>query len=75
MIALGGGSVLSERVHVEYKCTDFYDREDVFGLAWNDPEIGIDWPVPEPTLSARDRSGMSLRDYAQKPAFRYRGGR
>jgi dTDP-4-dehydrorhamnose 3,5-epimerase len=55
-----GFCVLSERVHVEYKCTDFYDREDEFGVAWNDPEIGIAWPITEPALSAKDATAPRL---------------
>jgi len=55
-----GFCVLSERVHVVYKCTDFYDREDEFGVAWNDPEIGITWPITEPALSARDTTAPRL---------------
>jgi dTDP-4-dehydrorhamnose 3,5-epimerase len=54
--------VLSERVHVEYKCTAFYDREDEFGVAWNDPEIGIRWPLPSPALSAKDASAPRLAE-------------
>ena len=55
-----GFCVLSERVHVEYKCTDFYDREGDFGVAWNDPEIGIAWPIREPVLSAKDAAAPRL---------------
>jgi dTDP-4-dehydrorhamnose 3,5-epimerase len=55
-----GFCVLSERVHVEYKCTDFYNREDEFGVAWNDPEIGIAWPITEPALSAKDAAAPRL---------------
>jgi dTDP-4-dehydrorhamnose 3,5-epimerase len=55
-----GFCVLSERVHVEYKCTDFYDREDEFGLAWDDPEIAIAWPIREPVLSAKDAAAPRL---------------
>jgi dTDP-4-dehydrorhamnose 3,5-epimerase len=55
-----GFCVLSERVHVVYKCTDFYDREDEFGVAWNDPEIGIAWPITEPALSAKDAAAPRL---------------
>jgi len=68
-----GFVTLSEWAEVQYKCTGFYTPSSEGTIAWNDPEIGIDWPVSEPTLSARDRSGTSLRDYAEKPAFRYRG--
>ena len=57
-----GFCVLSERVHVEYKCTDFYDREDEVAIAWNDPAIGIAWPVPKPILSARDAAAKALAE-------------
>jgi dTDP-4-dehydrorhamnose 3,5-epimerase len=49
-----GFCVLSEMAEVEYKCTDFYDKGDEIGILWNDPAIGIDWPVEEPLLSAKD---------------------
>jgi dTDP-4-dehydrorhamnose 3,5-epimerase len=49
-----GFCVLSERVHVEYKCTDFYDAGDEVGVAWDDPEIGISWPIRDPIVSAKD---------------------
>jgi dTDP-4-dehydrorhamnose 3,5-epimerase len=55
-----GFSVLSESAEIEYKCTDFYDPEDELGVAWNDPQIGIEWQVDTPILSARDRGHLSL---------------
>ena len=61
-----GFCVLSETVHLEYKCTDFYDAEDEIAIAWNDPEIGIDWPVSDPTLSAKDAAAPSLRDLLER---------
>lgn len=51
-----GFCVLSETADVLYKCTDLYDAEDDRGIAWDDPEIGIQWPVHEPLLSDKDRS-------------------
>jgi dTDP-4-dehydrorhamnose 3,5-epimerase len=57
-----GFCVLSERVHVEYKCTDFYDRGDEISVAWNDPGIGIEWPVKEPTLSPKDAQAPRLSE-------------
>ena len=42
-----GFVVLSESAEFAYKCTDFYHPNDEGGLAWNDPEIGVDWPMPE----------------------------
>jgi dTDP-4-dehydrorhamnose 3,5-epimerase len=55
-----GFCVLSDLAEVEYKCTDVYVREDEIAIAWNDPEIGIDWPVAAPLLSPRDRAALSL---------------
>jgi dTDP-4-dehydrorhamnose 3,5-epimerase len=55
-----GFCVLSERVHVEYKCTDFYDKADELVVAWNDPEIAVAWPVSEPVLSAKDATAPRL---------------
>ena len=57
-----GFCVLSELVHVEYKCTDFYRPEDEIGVAWDDPEIGIAWPLTDPVISAKDRALPRLRD-------------
>jgi dTDP-4-dehydrorhamnose 3,5-epimerase len=65
-----GFCVLSERVDVEYKCTDFYDRADEITVAWNDPQIGIAWPLAEPLLSDRDRAAPPLaRMLDQLPVF------
>ena len=55
-----GFCVLSESVHLEYKCTDFYDASDEIAVAWNDPEIGIEWPIVSPTLSAKDAAAPPL---------------
>jgi len=57
-----GFCVLSERVHVEYKCTDFYDPGHELGIAWNDPDIGIAWPIQGPILSSRDASAPRLAE-------------
>ena len=61
-----GFCVLSERVHVEYKCTDFYDAEDELAVAWNDPDIGIAWPIPAPALSAKDARAPRLAEIADR---------
>jgi dTDP-4-dehydrorhamnose 3,5-epimerase len=49
-----GFCVLSEVADVEYKCSDVYDPGGESGLIWNDPGVGITWPVSQPILSARD---------------------
>ena len=57
-----GFCVLSPVVHVEYKCTDFYEPADEIGLAWDDPDVGIEWPVRDPIVSDKDRRLPRLRD-------------
>ncbi|MEW6429214.1 MAG: dTDP-4-dehydrorhamnose 3,5-epimerase [Thermodesulfobacteriota bacterium] len=57
-----GFCVLSETADFLYKCTDYYHPEDEGGILWNDPDIGIDWPVSEPILSDKDRANPRLRD-------------
>lgn len=57
---LHGFCVLSERAQVEYKCTDFYRPEDEIGVVWNDPEIGIEWPLRNPLLSDKDAALPTL---------------
>jgi dTDP-4-dehydrorhamnose 3,5-epimerase len=59
-----GFCVLSAVVDVEYKCTDVYDPADEIGLAWNDPDVGIEWPVRDPTISDKDRRLSALKDLA-----------
>lgn len=49
-----GFCVLSEVADFQYKCTDFYFPEDESGVIWNDPDIGIDWPILRPNLSNKD---------------------
>ena len=61
-----GFCVLSPTAQFEYKCTDFYDAADEIGIAWNDPEIGIDWPIRDPHLSPRDRSHPTLAELADR---------
>lgn len=51
---LHGFCVLSEAAQVQYKVTAFYDREDEYGVQWNDPDLAIDWPLSEPVLSQKD---------------------
>jgi dTDP-4-dehydrorhamnose 3,5-epimerase len=60
-----GFCVLSESAHVQYKCTDFYRQDDEIGIVWNDPAIGIDWPVAEPLLSPKDRDAPGLEAILQ----------
>ena len=58
-----GFCVLSEFAEVLYKTTDFYAPEHERSILWNDPDLGIDWPLAHaPGLSAKDAAGARLRD-------------
>ena len=56
-----GFLVLSEKAQVLYKATDFYAPEYERTLAWNDPQVKIEWPIKgEPIVSAKDQRGLAL---------------
>jgi dTDP-4-dehydrorhamnose 3,5-epimerase len=58
-----GFYVLSEHALLGYKCTELYHPETEISIAWNDPELGIEWPIAaneQPVLSAKDRAGARL---------------
>jgi dTDP-4-dehydrorhamnose 3,5-epimerase len=60
-----GFLVLSEIAEFEYKCTDYYAPEFERSIRWDDPDIGIDWPLrrgEQPVLSAKDAAAPLLRD-------------
>jgi dTDP-4-dehydrorhamnose 3,5-epimerase len=57
-----GFCVLSESTDLIYQVTEEYSREHERGILWNDPEIGIKWPVQNPELSARDMAQPRLRE-------------
>lgn len=57
-----GYVVLEDVAVVAYKCTEYYRADADAGLAWNDPQIGIEWPVPEPALSPKDAAAPRLAD-------------
>ena len=61
-----GFLVLSDYAEFAYKCSDFYHPEDEGGLIWNDPEIGIDWPLKEGvelSFSDRDTKWGGIREF------------
>jgi dTDP-4-dehydrorhamnose 3,5-epimerase len=64
-----GFAVTSGVAQVEYKCTDVYDASSEVGIAWDDPDIGIDWPMSDPVLSERDRRHPRLADVRALPVF------
>jgi len=64
-----GFCVLSDVAEVQYKCSALYDAKTESSIDYKDPEIGVDWPVKEPLLSARDQTAESFA------SFRARVGR
>jgi len=69
-----GFCVLSETAEIEYKCTAVYNNKGESGILWNDPEIGIEWPVKDPILSDKDANAQTLSDWVARPEsenFRY----
>ena len=69
-----GFIVLSDHAEFCYKVTDFYHPNDEGGLMWNDPDIAVDWPMPEGmgpddlNLSDKDKVNWSYKEYLQKRA-------
>ena len=60
--------MLSDYAEFAYKCTDFYHPHDEGGLAWNDPQIGVEWPIPEGmelTLSDKDKKWGSFAEFTE----------
>lgn len=64
-----GFVVLSEVAEVQYKCTGHHAPSAERSLAWDDPDVAVDWPNSTPFLSERDKRGQSLEDYLTNPAF------
>jgi dTDP-4-dehydrorhamnose 3,5-epimerase len=69
-----GFCVLSEYAEIEYLTTGTYNRLTESGIRWNDPAIGIEWPVANPILSAKDETAQTLAEWLARPEaanFRY----
>jgi dTDP-4-dehydrorhamnose 3,5-epimerase len=62
--------VTSEVADFIYKCTDVYSPETERAVLWNDPDIGIRWPIPDPLLSKKDAAAPRLKDAPILPAYR-----
>jgi dTDP-4-dehydrorhamnose 3,5-epimerase len=62
-----GYQVLSPSAHVLYKCTDVYHPPSEHTVAWNDPDIAIEWPLTDPILSDKDRNAPSLASILRTP--------
>ena len=65
-----GFCVTSETADFSYKCTDYYANGDEYGIAWNDPQLGIDWPASDYLVSDKDRDNPTLQQaQGQLPVY------
>lgn len=68
-----GFQVLSEVADVAYKLTSHYDPMTEAEIAWDDPDVGIEWPLADPLLSERDQGAPRLSEVAEELPFRVQG--
>lgn len=64
-----GFAVLSETALFAYKCTELYTPQNEMSLLWNDPDIGVKWPLENPQLSEKDVRGTRLKDIPRDRLF------
>lgn len=64
-----GFAVLSEEADVSYLLSSTYDPATESGIAWDDPEVGVEWPVDEPLLSERDKAAPRLSEVVETLPF------
>jgi dTDP-4-dehydrorhamnose 3,5-epimerase len=57
-----GFCVLSDEADVDYQLSSYYDAATESGVAWDDPDIGVEWPIDEPLLSERDKAAPKLAE-------------
>lgn len=66
-----GFAVLSDKAYVSYKCSDTYYPQEARTIRWNDPRLGIDWPLSDPTLSDQDAAAPTLDEMPAEFLPRY----
>ena len=64
-----GFCVLSDEADVDYQLSSYYDPATESGVAWDDPDIGVEWPIDEPLLSERDKAAPKLADVRDQLPF------
>jgi dTDP-4-dehydrorhamnose 3,5-epimerase len=62
-----GFCVLSESAEIQYKCTGVYNNQAESGIKWDDPAIGIQWPIQNPALSQKDDTAQTLEEWLKTP--------
>ncbi len=65
-IGVAHGFVALEPTTLIYVVDNYYDGDDEFGIAWNDPDLQVDWGVTDPILSSRDQNNPLLKDIPKK---------
>jgi len=68
-----GFAVLSDVADVAYQVSSYYDPATEAGIAWDDPDVGVDWRVSAPLLSERDKNAPTLAEVREDLPFRYPG--
>lgn len=66
-----GFCALADNTEIQYKCTGIYNGKAESAIRWNDPQIGIQWPVSDPVVSEKDQKARSLADWLQSAESRY----
>ena len=64
-----GFAALSDVCELQYKQSGYYQPATEGGIAWDDPDVSIKWPIETPILSKRDQNQLSLKQYLANPAF------
>jgi dTDP-4-dehydrorhamnose 3,5-epimerase len=62
-----GFCVLSDTAEIQYKCTGIYNNKGESGIRWDDPAIGIEWPIHDVLLSEKDRDAQTLAQWLSRP--------
>src|SRR5271163_3636865 len=62
-----GFCVLSESAEIQYKCTGIYNNKRESGIRWDDPDLGVKWPIEDVLLSEKDRTAQTLEEWLALP--------
>lgn len=62
-----GFCALADGTEIQYKCTGIYNAQSEAAILWNDPAIGVQWPLNDPLISAKDGSARTLADWLASP--------
>jgi dTDP-4-dehydrorhamnose 3,5-epimerase len=66
-----GFCVLSDWAEIQYLCTGTYNAAGESGIRWNDPELGIPWPIEKPFVSPKDGKAQTLAEWLERPESHY----